>query len=179
MKNESIANNLKEFSYRDLFRIFVQKRKIKLLRYLFQLHNDFDFTPELFVETLELEAYDIAALLYREFFRSLRDRTATETEYIITILVSSLNKNNGLVEYKTFLLRSYLEQFALRHAKQLVEVLEQKVSQENKFNILALNFNTVKTACLLIELSETVASRFEQLSVRCQTIRRKIEDLTR
>lgn len=39
MKNESISNNFedpkKEFSYRDLFRIFVQRRKIKLLRYLF------------------------------------------------------------------------------------------------------------------------------------------------
>jgi|LauGreDrversion4_2_1035121.scaffolds.fasta_scaffold52683_5 hypothetical protein len=128
MKNESVANNLKEFSYRDMFRLFVQKRKVKLLRYLFQLHNDFDFSPELFVESLELEAYDIAALLFKEFFRSMRDRTATETEYIITILVSSLNKNNGLIEFKTFLLRSYLEHFSLRHAKQLVEVLEQKVS---------------------------------------------------
>lgn len=111
-----------------MFRLFVQKRKVKLLRYLFQLHNDFDFSPELFVESLELEAYDIAALLFKEFFRSMRDRTATETEYIITILVSSLNKNNGLIEFKTFLLRSYLEHFSLRHAKQLVEVLEQKVS---------------------------------------------------
>ncbi len=128
MKNESVANNLKEFSYRDMFRLFVQKRKVKLLRYLFQLHNDFDFSPELFVESLELEAYDIAALLFKEFFRSMRDRTATETEYIITILVSSLNKNNGLIEFKTFLIRSYLEHFSLRHAKQLVEVLEQKVS---------------------------------------------------
>jgi hypothetical protein len=128
MKNESVANNLKEFSYRDMFRLFVQKRKVKLLRYLFQLHNDFDFSPELFVESLELEAYDIAALLFKEFFRSMRDRTASETEYIITILVSSLNKNNGLIEFKTFLLRSYLEHFSLRHAKQLVEVLEQKVS---------------------------------------------------
>ena len=185
MKNESISNNFedpkKEFSYRDLFRIFVQRRKIKLLRYLFQLHNDFDFSPQLFIEALELEAYDIGALLYREFFRSLRDRkeTPTENEYIITILISSLNKNNGLVEFKTFLLRSYIEQFALRHAKQLVDVLDQKIMQENKFNILALNFNTVKTSCLLIELVETAATRFEQLRVRCNTIRSKIEDLTR
>lgn len=51
--------------------------------------------------------------------------------------------------------------------------------QENKFNILALNFNTVKTSCLLIELVETAATRFEQLRVRCNTIRSKIEDLTR
>jgi predicted short-subunit dehydrogenase-like oxidoreductase (DUF2520 family) len=86
-------------------------------------------------------------------------------------LISSLNKNNGLVEFKAFLLRSYVEHFSLRHAKHLVDVLEQKLRQDNKFNILALNFNIVKTACLLIELVETLAVRFEQVKVRCQTIR--------
>ena len=35
----------KEFNLKDLFRIFVQRRKIKLLRFLFSLHNEFDFTP--------------------------------------------------------------------------------------------------------------------------------------
>jgi hypothetical protein len=74
MKSEAIAGALGrgEFDYRALYRIFVHRRKIKLLRYLFSLHNDFGFTPALFIEALELEAYDIAALLYKEFFRSLR-----------------------------------------------------------------------------------------------------------
>jgi len=58
------------------------------------LQNDFDFTPQLFIDALELEAYDIAALLHKEFFRRLRD-SKTDNEHILTILISSLNKNNG------------------------------------------------------------------------------------
>jgi hypothetical protein len=74
------------------------------LRYLFTLHNEFDFNSTLFIEALELEAYDIASLLYKEFFRRLRDQKK-DNEYIITILISSLNKNNGMIEFKSFLLR--------------------------------------------------------------------------
>jgi hypothetical protein len=37
------------------------------------MNNDFDFQPQMFVEALELEAYDIGALLYKEYFRILRD----------------------------------------------------------------------------------------------------------
>jgi len=58
--------------YHQLYRKFVQKRKIKLLRYLFSLNVEFIFTSTMFVEALELEAYDIASLLYREFFRKIR-----------------------------------------------------------------------------------------------------------
>lgn len=77
----------------------------------------------MFVEALELEAYDIGALLYKEYFRKLRD-SPTENEYIITILISSLNKNNGQIDFKAFLIKCYVENFALRHAKQLVEVMD-------------------------------------------------------
>ena len=58
--------------YFELFSLFVVSRKIKLLRWLF-LQNAFKFTPALFLRSLELEAYDISALLYKEFFRLLRD----------------------------------------------------------------------------------------------------------
>lgn len=61
-----------ELNYKDLFRLFVQKRKIKLLRFLFTLNpREFFFTSELFVDALELEAYDICTLLHKEFFRIL------------------------------------------------------------------------------------------------------------
>jgi hypothetical protein len=64
-----------ELDYNELFSCFVKKRKIRLLRHLFSLstaHWKFD-TIELFKRALELEASDIAALIYREFFRMLRD----------------------------------------------------------------------------------------------------------
>jgi hypothetical protein len=62
-----------ELNYRELYKIFVIRRKIKLIRHLFTLQNEFDFTNSLFIEALELEAYDIGALLYREFQKRLRD----------------------------------------------------------------------------------------------------------
>lgn len=75
-----------------------------MLRYLFSLPIEFNFNANLFIEALELEAYDIASLLYKEFFRKIRS-ASKDNEYIITILLSSLNKNNGMIEFKTFLLR--------------------------------------------------------------------------
>ena len=94
--------------YEDLFRLFVVRRKIKHLRLLFQLVNEFSFSIEQFVYTLQIEAYDIAALLYKEFFRYIRIQTQ-ETPSIIGTLISSINKSNGMIEYKAFLLRQYLE----------------------------------------------------------------------
>lgn len=98
MKNEVNANKFdeveREFNLKELFRIFVIRRKVKLIRFLFSLQNEFDFSPQLFIESLELEAYDIGALLYKEFFRRLKD-SKKENEYIITIIISSFNKNNG------------------------------------------------------------------------------------
>jgi hypothetical protein len=76
-------------------------------------------------------------------------------------LISSINKNNGQIDFKAFLIRAYMEQFTLRHAKQFIDSLDQKITQENKFNILALNFNVVKTACLVIELLHITAQKFD------------------
>lgn len=131
MKNEmhqkKLDDPVKEFNYNDLFKIFIVKRKIKLLRYLFSQTLDFNFNITLFIEALELEGYDIGSLLYKEFSRKLR-ATTKDNEYLITILISSLNKNNGMIEYKTFLIRQYLESFALRHANQLLDTLDAKLS---------------------------------------------------
>lgn len=56
--------------YPQLFSLFVVKRKVGLLRFLFSLPaTQFKFTVQLFVRCLELEASDMAALIYKEFFR--------------------------------------------------------------------------------------------------------------
>ena len=60
-------------NYEDLFKVFVLKRKVKLLRFLFSLDRKvFDFSGDLFLKALEMECYDMAALLFKEFFRLLR-----------------------------------------------------------------------------------------------------------
>lgn len=54
--------------------MFVLKRRITLLRFLFTLDRKvFDFHADLFLKALEHEAYDMAALLFKEFFRLLRN----------------------------------------------------------------------------------------------------------
>mmetsp|Transcript_22878 Transcript_22878/g.28434 ORF Transcript_22878/g.28434 Transcript_22878/m.28434 type:complete len:122 (+) Transcript_22878:1068-1433(+) len=60
--------------YEELFKLFILKRKVKLLRFLFSLDRKvFDFNADLFLMALEYECYDMAALLFKEFFRLLRN----------------------------------------------------------------------------------------------------------
>jgi len=65
----------RELDYNELFGLFVMRRKIRLLRYLFSLPAE-QFKQDhvsLFKLALEMEAFDVAALIHKEFFRLLRD----------------------------------------------------------------------------------------------------------
>lgn len=65
----------RELDYNEMFCLFVSKRKIRLLRYLFNLPAQ-QFKQDhvrLFQLALEIEAFDVAALIHKEFFRLLRD----------------------------------------------------------------------------------------------------------
>jgi hypothetical protein len=95
-------------------------------------NTDFKFTGDLFVIALEQEAYDIAALLHKEFFKSilldvpdgegrgccsdcscLRGRKKAETKenqvvgQALNLIVSSFLKNNGMIDYKCYLARKF------------------------------------------------------------------------
>lgn len=129
---------------------------------------------ELFLRALELEAIDVAALIYREFFRLLRDVTPHEEELILTSLVSSFSKSNGMLEFKCFLVRQFSERLLLRHARRLLDTLDLKIGAKNKQNILVLNLNIVKSACLVVEMLEVIGQKFNSLQVRCQTIRNRL-----
>jgi hypothetical protein len=59
--------------YMKVFRLFVRHRKLKLLRYLFSLNQEFPFTVELFQIAIEEDAYDVASLMHREFGPMLRE----------------------------------------------------------------------------------------------------------
>jgi len=122
---------------------------------------------ELFVRALELEAIDVAALIYREFFRLIREVTPHDEELILTSLVSSFAKSNGMLEFKCFLVRQFAERLLLRHARRLLDTLDMKITAKNKQNILVLNLNIVKGACLVVEMLEVLSQKFNSLSVRC------------
>jgi hypothetical protein len=99
-----------ELDYTQLFSLFVVKRKISLLRYLFSLPQHlFKFTVEIFIRCLELDASDIAALIYKEFFRLIREVTPHDEEVILTSIVASFSKSNGMIEFKCYLVRQFSE----------------------------------------------------------------------
>jgi hypothetical protein len=169
-----------ELDYKELFSLFIAKRKIGLLRFLFSLPtSQFAFSIDLFQRALELDAIDMAALIYREFFRLIREVTPYEEELILTSLVSSFAKSNGMLEFKCFLVRQFSERLQLRHARRLLDTLDLKIKAKNKQNLFVLNLNIVKSACLVVEMLEVVGQKFNSLVVRCQTIRQRAVAIVR
>ena len=118
MRNEVLAKNisdgLDQLNYRNLFRIYVKLRKIKLLRYLFNLKMEFEFNVSIFIIALEEDAYDIAYLIHKEFSYLMRENSNEENRLIISNCISSINKVNqgaGMIEEKCYLIREYIEFF--------------------------------------------------------------------
>lgn len=118
----------------QLFCLFVTKRKISLLRFMFSLpSSQFEgFTIQIFIKTLELDAIDIAALLYKEFFRLIRMFSPNDEEVILTSIISSFAKSNGMLEFKCYLVRQFSERMLQRHARRLFDTLDLKIQQKNK-----------------------------------------------
>ena len=90
---------------REMFLLFAIKRKIKLMSFLI---NDKEFNIEFaednFIDVLENSAYDVAALLNREYFLILNDKT----EKITTLLINSFSESNGMLESKAYLLKRFI-----------------------------------------------------------------------
>ena len=90
---------------REMFLLFAIKRKIKLMSFLI---NDKEFNMEFaednFIDVLENSAYDVAALLNREYFLILNDKT----EKITTLLINSFSESNGMLESKAYLLKRFI-----------------------------------------------------------------------
>lgn len=83
-----------------------------------------------------------------------------------------------MIEYKCYLIRNFIENMKVDNVANLLDTIENKVSEKTKFNILVQTTNVVKAACLLIEVLELVAVKFDQFAVGCKTIRKKISTLT-
>ena len=181
MQNELKKGNadLKdEFNYEELFSLFIVRRKIKLLRFLF-VQKDFKFNIGLFLRALDLEAYDMAALLHKEFFRLLRNITPHDLEEIIMSMIGAFNKNNGMIDFKCYLARQFIDKMQQRHCRTLIATIDHKVKLQSKQNILVLNLNLIKTSCLLIELLDFIAEHFKMTTVRCKHTRDVIINYTK
>ena len=69
LKNYSKKGKIDSVDIREMFLMFAVKRKIKLMSYL--INGDefqMEFQEANFVDVIENDAYDVAVLLYREYF---------------------------------------------------------------------------------------------------------------
>jgi hypothetical protein len=128
-----------ELDYIELFRMFTRLRKIKLLRYLFNL-KEFNFNIQLFITALEEDAYDIAMLLHKEFKLLMRSTTADDDRTIISLVIQStikVNEGAGMINEKAYLIREYMEKFSLRNARVLLDNIDRLTGFANKDCLLA------------------------------------------
>ena len=128
------------------------------------------FEEDNFIDVIENDAYDMGVLLYREYFLHIN----SQHDKIINLLVNAFTKTNGLLEAKCFLLNKFLPKMHFDQATKLLEVIEQRVNDSSKGNILILTLNVIKATCLLVELIELVRGNFNFLNRRVQEIRSKL-----
>lgn len=113
----------------------------------------------------------MAALLHKEFFRLLRNITPYDLEEIISSITNAFNKSNGMIDFKCYLARQFIDQMQQRHTRTLIATIDTKVKQQSKQNILVINLNVIKTSCLLIELLNLIGESFKMTLVRCNHTR--------
>ncbi len=90
---------------RELFLLFAMKRKLKLMSHVINSDDfSFEFREDNFIDVIENDVYDMAVLLYREYFLLLR----TQQEKILKLIVASFGKANGQLEAKAFLIKRFM-----------------------------------------------------------------------
>ena len=148
--------NLKD--ERELFLIFAMKKKLKLMSHLINsedYHIDMS-DSKFFIDVLENEVYDMAVLLYREYFLVI----TKEQDKIVSLLVNSFSKANGMLEAKAFLLKRFITHMRFEQAQTFLEAVEARIYDKSRGNIFVNSLNVVKSACLLIELLYMVKNAF-------------------
>jgi len=166
LHNYSKKGKIDNFDKRELFLMFAVKRKIKLMS---KLINDdqfqMDFSEENFVDVLENDAFDMAVLLYREYFLLIKDPAIVSR--IVTLLVNSFSKaSSGQLEAKCLLMKKFLDKMNFEQAAKLLAAIEERVNDSSKGNILLLTLNVVKATCQLIEIINRVKQQFGFLERR-------------
>ena len=62
-----------------------------------------------------------------------------------------------MIDEKAYLIRVFLENFKLRNARVLLDLIQKMTKIPSKVNTYVTNFNVVKTGCVLIELLELIS----------------------
>ena len=142
---------------RELFLMFAIKRKLKLMSHVIN-SADFmlNFNEDNFIDVIENDVYDMAVLLYREYFLKITKKQ----DKICQLLVNSFEKMNGQLESKCFLLKRFINSMRFEQAQQFVESIEDRISDSSRGNIFIRSLNVVKSACLIIELLQKIKRRF-------------------
>ena len=137
--------------------MFAMKRKLKLMSHLINC-EDFllEFSESNFIDVIENDVYDMAVLLYREYFLEIKD----EQDKICRLLVNGFSKANGQLESKAFLLKRFISHMSFDVAQKFLEIIEERIFDRSRGNIFAHTLNVVKAACLLVELLNDVKVRF-------------------
>lgn len=172
--NYSRKGKIDSADLRELFLMFAVKRKIKLMSMLVNGEQFLmDFSEEHFLDVVENEAFDMAVLLYREYF--LRITSPHCLEKLVAALVNSFSKaSSGQLEAKCFLIKKFLAKLPFEQATKLLATIEERANDASKGNLLILTLNVVKATCLLIELIELVRGHFGFLNRRVQEVRTRL-----
>jgi hypothetical protein len=163
---------LKHFlNSREIFVLFAVKRKVRLMSYLINsMELNFNFKPYLILDVLANDVYDIALLLYREYFLKFSDQIYTK---IINYMTTAFMKT-GQTEEKCYLYIRLIDRVTLDDATKLTNVILNRVSNQSKSNIFLVCINVVRIGCLLIQIFDRLAGMYPVLKNRVQEIRTKI-----
>ena len=74
LNNYSKKSKIDNIDQRELFLMFAIKRKLKLMSHMIN-NEDFllEFSEANFIDVIENDVYDMAVLLYREYFLEIKD----------------------------------------------------------------------------------------------------------
>jgi len=160
LTNYSKKGKIDSVDLRELFLMFAVKRKIKLMSML--INGDIflmEFTEENFLDVIVNDAFDMGVLLYREYFLLLKSPKILDK--IVVHLVNSFSQSSsGQLEAKCYLTKKLIKKLKYEQANQLLAIIEARVNDSSKGNILIITLNVIKATCQLIELIEKVKHQF-------------------
>jgi len=103
----------------------------------------FKFEPYLLADVMANDVYDIALLLYWEYFLTLTKQNSWK---FISYLITSFRKT-GMVEEKAYLFKRVLYLMNGEDAIKFIEIIEAWVRDRSKSNIFIICLNPVKLGC--------------------------------
>lgn len=135
---------LKEFiNFRELFVLFAVNRKVILMSYLLNCEEFyFKFAPYLLADVMANDIYDIAMLLYREYFLEIKKSRSKSNSY----LIGSFRKT-GMLDPKCYMMKRVANEIDQLEAIEFLDIIEARVEEKSKSNIFVISLNPVKNGC--------------------------------